>query len=128
MKYIATLRCTISADDELEARLVAHEITEAAEGILEEDDTLDVTQIIPFEQSGDVEPTEMVNVLRQARNMLIRTRIVQCYEQARELDKIAWILEHRAEESFDLAGYDYTAMIDLTDRLLRRTGAYKREG
>jgi hypothetical protein len=123
MKYLATIRCIFDAEDELEARLDANEIVETVNSadILDEDDTMDVTQIIPYELQRAVEPAEMVNAMRNCRDMLIRTRITQCYDLARELDKTAWILEHRAEESFDLSGYDWGEMLLLTDRLLGRT-------
>lgn len=119
-KYIGTIRCVIEAQDELEARLEMNEVVEAAADILDEDDTIDVTQIIPAELQNVIEPAEMVEQLRRSRDLLIKTRIIQCYELARELDKTAWILEHRTEESFDLSGYDWGAFMELTNKLLGR--------
>jgi hypothetical protein len=110
----------IEAGDELEARLEMNELVEAAAELLEDGETIDVTQIIPVEAQGVVEPTEMVEQLRRSRDLLIKTRIVQCYDMAREMDKMAWILQHRLEQSFDATGYDYGTFVELTDKLLGR--------
>lgn len=118
--YIGTIRCVIEAEDELEARLEMNEIVEAGAELLDEHETIDITQIMPVEIQGAIEPAEMVEQLRRARDMLIKTRIVQCFELAREIDKTAWILEHRTEETFDLSGYDWGAFMDLTNSLLGR--------
>jgi len=119
--YIGTIRCVIEAQDELEARIEMNEVVEAAAEVLDDNDTIDVTQIMPAELQGAIEPAEMVEQLRRSRDMLIKTRIVQCFELAREIDKTAWILEHRTEESFDLSGYDWGAFMDLANKLLGRT-------
>ncbi len=119
-QFIGTIRCVIEAQDELGARLEMNEIVEAGGELLEDGETIDVTQIIPAELQGVVEPAEMVEQLRRSRDMLIKTRIIQCFELARELDKTAWVLEHRAEESFDLSGYDWGVFMDLTNKLLER--------
>lgn len=119
-QFIATLRATFEADDEVEAALMANELVEAAADIMDEGATLDVTQVIPLDLKRKIEPAELVEQLRKSRDMLILTRIIQCFELAKELDKIAWILEHRSEDSFDLAGYDYTAPYDRADELLGR--------
>lgn len=118
-KYLATVRVTFDAEDEVEAQLIGNEISEALDKVLEDDDTVDVTQIIPF-GVGSVTPEEMVTEMRRVRDMLIKTRIIQCYELAKELDKQAWILEHRREDSFDLTNYDYTAFFENADKLLGR--------
>jgi len=118
--FIGTIRCVIEAEDELEARLEMNEIVEVAAELLEEGETIDVTQIMPAEVQGVIEPAEMVEQLRRSRDMLIKTRIVQCFDLAREIDKTAWILEHRSEESFDLSGYDWGAFMELTNKLLER--------
>lgn len=118
--FLATMRASFHAEDEVEARLIANEIEEAVSTVLDEDDTLDVTQVIPVDLQGQIEPTEMVNQLRLVVDMLITTRIVQCYEAAKELHKIAWVLEHRREDSFDLTAYDYTEFFERADFLLGR--------
>lgn len=120
-RFLATMRASFHAEDEVEARLIANEIEEAVSTILDEGDTLDITQIIPVDLQDQIEPTEVVNQLRLTVDMLIKTRIIQCYESARELHKIAWILEHRREDSFDLTAYDYTEFFERADMLLGRT-------
>ena len=120
MKYLATLRCTFDADDEVEAKLIAMEIGENAGHDLENDDTVDVTQIIPITLTQEVEPAELVNQLRHSRDLLIKTRIAQCWDLASWIDKTAWILEHRTEATFDLANYDHGAIFDRADELLGR--------
>jgi hypothetical protein len=121
-KYLATLRVVFTAEDEVEAQLIGNEMAETLDTkVLEDDDTVDVTQIIPsIVRSTHIEPTELVNQLNTCRDMLIKTRIVQCFEEAKELDKLAWVLEHRGEETFDLTGYDYTAFFEHADVILGR--------
>ena len=119
-QFIATLRSGYGAKDELEAALIANEFQEAIAGLLDEDDTVDVTQVIPFSLPGRVEPAEIVELLRRCRDVLIMTRIMQCFELAKDLDRTAWVLEHRQEESFDVSGYDYGKVFDRADELLGR--------
>jgi len=119
-KFVATLRTIFDAQDEMEAILMANEFQERIADLLDEDDIVDVTQVIPFETARQIPSAEMIEQLRRSRDLLIKTRIVQCFELARELDKTAWTLEHRAEPGFDMAGYDWGAFLDLTNRLLER--------
>lgn len=118
-KYLATVRVTFEAEDEVEAQLIGNEMSEHLAQLLEDNDTVDVTQMIPFGTDWTT-PEEMVAHMRIVRDMLIRTRIIQCFDLAKEIDKQAWILEHRAEETFDLTNYDYTAFFDLSDNILGR--------
>jgi len=120
-QFVATLRTMFDAEDEMEAVLVANELQEAVAEKLDEDDTVDVTQVIPIEtMSGHVEPTELVEQMYRCRDLLIKTRIVQCYDLAGWLDKTAWILEHRQEATFDITGYDHGRMLDKANVLLGR--------
>jgi len=122
MKYLATIRVTFDAEDEIEAQLVAHDLVETTQGFLEEDDTIDVTQVVPFGRIAIVEPAELVTALRRACDMLITTRITQCFELAKDIHRTAWILEHRGEETFDLSGYDYGAIFTRAKELLDADG------
>lgn len=117
-RFIATYRYVFLAEDEVEAHVMANQVQELLD--VEDGDSFDVTQIIPADIRGRIEPAELCEQLRKCRDMLILTRIIQCLEQAKELDKIAWILEHRSEESFDLAGYDYGAVYDRAEELLKK--------
>jgi len=119
-QFIATLRSVFGAEDELSAALVANELQEAVATLLDEDDTVDVTQVIPYDLPDRVEPAEIGELLRRCRDVLIMTRVIQLVELAKELDKAAWILEHRNEQSFDLSGYDYGKVFDRAEELLGR--------
>lgn len=119
-QFIATLRSVYGADDELEAALMANEFQEAIADKLDEGETVDVTQVIPYSLPARVEPAEVVELLRRCRDVLIMTRIVQCFELAKDLDRTAWVLEHRQEESFDISGYDYGKVFERADELLGR--------
>lgn len=119
-KFIATLRAVYKATDELEAALMANEFQEAIASLLDEYETVDVTQVIPRDLPQRIEPAEIVELMRRCRDVLIMTRIVQCFELAKDLDRTAWVLEHRQEESFDISGYDYAVVFDRADELLGR--------
>lgn len=123
-RYIATFRVVFYEEDELDARLAAHSMEEAMSQVLEEEDSLDMTQLIKNETHfRNVTPAEVVEQLRRSRDLLIMTKITQCFELAQQIDKIAWILEHRDEERFELNGYDHGAIFDRAKTLLgRRSG------
>jgi len=109
------------AEDALEARLIANELQEAVAEQLDEDDTVDVTQVIPIETASEhVEPSELVEQLYRCRDLLIKTRIVQCYDLAGWVDRTGWILEHRQEDTFDVTGYDHGRVMDRANILLGR--------
>jgi hypothetical protein len=120
MKYLATVRVVFDAEDDIEASLVMHDLTERASDVLDEDDSIDTTQVIQYGILEIVEPAELVNHMRHVRDMLIKTRIIQCFELAKSLDQIAWVLEHRTESTFDMTGYDYAAIFDRAAELLGR--------
>lgn len=122
-KFMATLRVTFGAETPVDAHLVGFEITEAVGNMLEDGDTVDVTQIIPLTLAHEnISPEEMVSQLHRTIDLLIKTKIIQCFEQAKELHKTAWILEHRREEHFDLSGYDYGAFYDRMEELIGKPG------
>lgn len=121
MKFLATVRVTYDADDEADAHAAGNELVEVlCSHFLEEDDTADVTQILPLDVPHQVSPDEIVAQLRRSVDLLIATRVVQCIDLARELDKTAWILLHRAEETFDISGYPYGDFQDRVNSILER--------
>lgn len=121
-KYIATLRATFDADDDVGAELVANELAECGAEVLEDDDTIDVTQVLGVVNAQTaLTALEICEQVRRTRDIFIRTRIKQLFELAKELDKTAWILEHRNEAAFDLAGYDYTAFMERAEELLNES-------
>lgn len=117
-RYVATLRAVYDADDEVEAIFIADKIKENGGVDLDEEegDTLEVTQVT--NNSLDISPEETLAHLRLSRDLLIRTRIKQCYELARQIDEMAYALEHRRDPDFDLSGYDYSEMLEITERIL----------
>lgn len=116
--HIATLRLILYVKDEVEAVLTADRLKETCEDLLdaEEGDEVVVTQVTSM--STAVEPSETLVILRRARNALIRTRIRQCFDMAREFDKMIYILDHRADGEHALAGYDYSHLLEVADEIL----------
>lgn len=121
MRYLLTLRVVLGAPDEVEAHLLGNDIAATlAKDFLEDEDTIDITQVLPLDVPLKVEPTEMVDQLNRTVDLLIATRVIQCIDFARELDKIRYIIEHRAEATFDVSGYSYGDFQDRVDKILKR--------
>lgn len=118
--WVATLRAVFRAEDEVTAIMIADQIKVNGQKDLEEDDgdTLDVTQVT--QNLLTISPQETVQLLRRARNQLIRTRVVSCLDVARELDKCIFMLANRSETDagFELAGYDYAGFMDIVQEVL----------
>lgn len=121
-KYVATLRAIFTAEDDVHAQLIANELAEQAGVILDEGDTIDYTQVILAEITGPISPIEVVEKMRQMCDILISTRIKECYEMAQWLHKIAYMLEHRFEEFGDSPGpgYDYGEFTDRAKQIFDR--------
>lgn len=120
-QYIATMRLTFFESDDVTANVTAELIRERASELIEEEDTLEVTQVLPFSLNAPIEPTELVNQMRLTSAMLISTRIKECFELAQWLHKQAWILEHRGEEMFSDGAYDYGMWLEFANRTLQQT-------
>jgi len=121
MKFLATVRVTYDADDEASAHAAGYELVEVlSKYFLEDDDTADVTQILSLDVPEQVNPAEIVAQLHRSVDLLIATRVIQCIDLARELDKASWILEHRIEATFDLSGYSYGDFQDKVNEILGR--------
>jgi hypothetical protein len=117
--FIATFRAIFQAESEGQAAMIADLVCEnGARDLDEENDVLFTTQVTS--NATDLSPEESVVTIRKARNALIKTRIKQCYEMAKELDKMAWILEHRADRDFSLAGYDYGDFFRTAEQIFLR--------
>lgn len=116
--HIATLRVIVYTKDEVEAVLTADRLKETCENLLddEEGDEVVVTQVSSM--STAVEPSETLVILRRARNALIRTRIRECFDMAREFDKMIYQLDHRADGEHALAGYDYSHLLEVAEEIL----------
>ena len=120
-RYIATLRVVYDAESEVDAVIVANDFQEAiADRLDHEDETVDVTQVIPATAKASIEPTELVNQMRVVVDMLITTKIKECFDLAQWVHRTAWVLEHRMEETFDVTGYDYGDFMDHATDVLKR--------
>lgn len=118
MKYVATLRAVYEADDDATAVFIADKIRENGIADMQEDegDSLDVTQVT---NSGlDLTPDETLSVLRKARNLLIKTRIKQCYAQAKELDRTIYALSIRENPNIAMGTYSHGNFMDLCEAIL----------
>lgn len=120
-QYLATLRLVFFESDDVSANVTAELIRERASELIEEEDTIEVTQVLPLSLSAPVEPSEMVNDMRRVCDMLIATRIKECYDLAQWMHKTAWILEHRIEPGFSDGGYDYMSFIERSNAILIST-------
>ena len=117
-RYVATLRAIYDAADDVEAIFVADQIKVNGFEDLDEDDNdvLDVTQVTSNEI--DLSPEETIVQLKRARNLLIRTRIKDCFNLAKELDLQIFALERREDPAFSMAGYSHGDFMDLAQRIL----------
>jgi|ERR1043166_1308738 hypothetical protein len=121
-RYITTLRAVYSADDDVEAIYIANQIRENAESeLVEDDESVEITQVTS--NSLELTPEEICSQLRHARNLLINTRIRQCFDLASELDRTIFALENRREENFDISGYDYGNFMDVVESILTKKEA-----
>ena len=117
--YAASLRAIFQADNEVIAHVIAEQIRQNGERDLqlEDGDSIDVSTVIPY--GLGVSRQELSTILRAARNILIETKIKQCFDLARELDRVTWILEHRAEDHFDAAGWEPGDFMDVVEKILK---------
>ncbi len=117
-RYVSTLRAVYDAKDDVEAILIAHQIRVNGAVDLDEDegDVLDVTQTTS--NSLELTPDELLTQLRVSRNLLIKTRIKECFNQARDLDQLIYTLKNREEPGFSISGYSYADFMDLAQSIL----------
>lgn len=116
--WIATFRAVFHAADEVGAILVADKIMENGSRDLDEEDgaTLNVMQVT--NNTLDLQPEEVLGLLRRARNSLIRTRMRSAFDVAQELDKVIHQLEMHTEPGYELANYDYGRFIEISAEVL----------
>jgi hypothetical protein len=117
-KYVATLRAVYEAEDDVGAVFIADQIRVNGERDLDDEDgdVLDVTQVTSNQL--DLTPEETITQLRRARNLLVKTRIKECYNLAKELDQQIYALSHRSAGEFAMAGYDFADFMDLAQSIL----------
>jgi hypothetical protein len=118
--FIATLRAVFRAEDEIEAIMIADQIKVNGEKDLEEEDgdTLDVTQVTT--NTLELQPEEVLAVLRRARNLIIRTRTKEGYDLGRLVDQFIYSLKQRlhGQQGVELAGYDWGEYMDIVKEVL----------
>jgi hypothetical protein len=117
--FVSTVRVVTVSQDEVEAQLTLDRLREAMMDLLDEEegDSVTVTQTTEF--STDISPEEVIVVLRRARNALVRTRIRQCFDLAREMDQQIYLLQGRHDPEFS-PNYDYGSFISIAERILNK--------
>lgn len=118
--HVATIRCVINTETEVDAIVAADKLQEACMELLDEEDgdEVHVTQVTSM--SSNLQPEETILVLVKARNALIRTRIKQCFHEAQELDRIIFALRRRQENEMDVVQYDYSSFISTAEAILNK--------
>lgn len=119
-RYVAILRAVFDAEDDEAAKLIADKVRENASEDLEEEtgDTVDVTQLSRFGYSHSHE--EVITRLRQARNLLLRTRLNGSYEMAREVDMFVHALCLGEDRGISDTTYDYSKFMEIANAILLR--------
>lgn len=119
-RYVATFRAVYDAPDDVHAAMVADQIRLNGSEDLDPDegDTFEVTQVTSNQL--ELQPEEVISQLKRARNLLIRTKIKQCYELARELDQQIYALRFRDSPDFTMSGYSFGEFMDLTEAIVLR--------
>lgn len=118
-RYVATLRALYDAKDDVEAMFIADQIRVNGSIDFDDDnDVLDVTQVTSNQL--DLSPDETIVQLKRARNLLIKTRIKECYNLAKELDIQIFALQHRESPEFSMSMYDYGDFMELSEAILQR--------
>lgn len=117
--FVSTVRVVTVSQDEVDAQLTLDRLREAMMGLLDEEegDSVTVTQTTEF--TTDISPEEMLVILKRARNALIRTRIKQCFDLAREMDQQIYLLAGRFDPEFS-PNYDYGSFIGIAERILNK--------
>lgn len=118
--YVATIRLTYTATDDVEAQMIAELARERAESELDTEEDQDeaiLTQVTCF--ALQVEPSELLVRLAQTRNDLIRTRYRECFELARELDRLADALKKRLLPH-EVTNYDFGRFMEVAEAILQK--------
>lgn len=117
-EYVATIRLTYRAEDDVEAQLIAELARERAESELDKEDDGDeaiLTQVTSFAIA--VEPRELLTRLAQTRNDLIKTRYTEAFDIARQLDQLSDALQKRLMPH-EVTDYDFGHFMEIAERIL----------
>lgn len=114
--YISMLRVVFAARSDEHAKRTALWFKDHLESTLEPNDDVDVTQVLAY---GDEQvPDENLNILKRARNILIRLKYKDTMYIAEELDKRICLLQAKMMDEDAMApNYDWNR-IDTIMRLL----------
>jgi hypothetical protein len=118
-RYVSTFRAVFEAEDDVAAAVISDQIRLNAEVDLdtEDGDTFECTQTTS--NALELMPEELFERLKLARNLLINTRIKQCFHLAQDLDKIVYALQFRNDSpDFTMSGYDYGKFMDVAMTIL----------
>lgn len=118
-EYVATIRLTFKAVDDVEAQMISELARERAESELDTEEDKDeaiLTQVTSFAVA--IEPRELLTRLTLTRNDLIRTRYRECFELARQLDQLLDALQKRLLPE-DVTDYDYGRFPEVARRILQ---------
>lgn len=117
-EYVGTMRVVVNVEDELDAHLTMDRLKTECETLLDEEDgdVVAITQILPF--TTNVRPEETLNILKRARNALIKTRIKECYDLAGELDKQIHSIACQMDSTMS-PQYDYSRMMSFVERIFK---------
>lgn len=120
-EYLTILHVYHNSSDDIAAIAEADDIKISMESNLldtEEKEGVDIIETIPL--GIDPTPTAAVTTLRRARNILVRSRVRECWDYARNLDELIFQFEKRAlnPNDFRHAGYDWSNFMKVTKEIL----------
>lgn len=121
--YVATLRLVYSAADDIEASAIAEICREHAEEELDIDEDEDEAIITQIESMGSsLIPEELLARLVRTRNDLIRTKYVECWNLARELDRMTHALRQKLapDDQYAVVNYDHGHFLEVTTAILTK--------
>lgn len=105
--FVAMLRIVFSAREEMHAKRTAEWFARQLEETLEPSDDIKVTQVLAYGDSPS--PDEEINMLKRARNILVKLNYKDTMYLAEEIDKRICLLEARMiDEDAHAPNYDYS--------------------
>jgi len=115
--YVVALRAIIYCENEVDAILAADVVRTEGEKHLDADDGDELYVAQVTEHMEAVEPSELIDRLIRTRNDLIKTRIKQCWDVARDLDFVIYGLKKRMLPH-EMGAYDYGHIISVSHQIL----------
>lgn len=117
--YLMSFRAVVTCEDDVEAAMVADVIKTEGEKHLdaEDGDDLYVAQVIPF--GAYAEPAELVDRLLRTRNDLIKTRYIECWNLAKQLDMQIFAMQKQLDPQI-VETYNHGRFIEVATAILER--------